>query len=268
MVIPADADALLRGQAVVNDAVAVIVPGIIVQRCLEGAGGLVKGLIANGVHFDLQAGAVGRLAERGHLFIGIIQHAAAALSVDVRGVHGGVVGAEAAVQRALKAAADAGQRAPGGCFYVQRLGENPQLEAVAQRFGKQLFKGDIQVGNEAHAADGMHHADAAAGLEVHRRLHIAEQLDQRQRACDIIRKLEEGLLVHFAGVGMIAAQPAHFGVQFMEQFAVDNAGVAVVLDHHDLLIGADSVQLFPADQAALPDRIGRGAEGDQRFFAA
>ena len=166
------------------------------------------------------------------------------------------MGAEAPVQRALKAPADAGQLPFKSDPHIHGLGEDPQLEAVLQGLGEQLFKGDVQVHGKAHAAHRVHHADAPGGHIVHRRLHVVHQVHQGQGAGDIVGELEEGLLVHLARVRVVAAQVLHLAAHALKQGRIHDAGVAVILDHHHLPVGTYGVQLLPADEAVLPHRVG------------
>ena len=203
------------------------------------------------MHLDLQPGPVGRLAEVNDLFVGIVEDAVTALGVHIGRVHGRVMGAEATVQRALKAAAD-----PRQLPDVHGLGIDAKLHPVGQPRGKDLLHGDVEIGHKAHAADGVHHTDTLGGHEVHRPLHIREQLGNGERAGDIIGDGKKGLLIHLPGVGVEAAQRPQLFLQLLQQLGIDDAGVSVVLDDHDLLIRADAVKLLPADKAALPNRIG------------
>ena len=68
-----------------------ILPRKVVQRGLQRAGSLVKGLVADRMHFDLQTGAICLLAEVNNLFVRIIQNAVTALGVDIGLLHGGIV---------------------------------------------------------------------------------------------------------------------------------------------------------------------------------
>ena len=58
-----------------DDAVAVVLPGVVVQGGLQAAGGLVKGGVADGVELDLEPGPVGLLAEVRDLFVVIVENA-------------------------------------------------------------------------------------------------------------------------------------------------------------------------------------------------
>ena len=154
----------------------------------------------------------------------------------------------------------------GGRFHVHALGKDPDLESVFQPLGKELFQGDVQIPREAHAADGVDAADAPACLEIHRRLHIVDQLGDGQGIGQRVGKGEKRLLIHFPRVRVVATQvldPAFHGVQ---KPGIDDAGVAVVFYHHDLLAGTHGVQLPAADEPPLLHAVGGRAEGDQRFL--
>ena len=200
-----------------DDPVAVILAREVVERGLQRTRRLIERAVADRVHFDLQSGAVRGLAEIDHFFIAVIQHAVAAERVDVRFVHGRVVRAEAAVQRALEAAADARKFAALRDAHVHRLREHAQLESVAQSLCKQFFKRDIEIHRKPDAADRMHHADAARREKVHGILHVFHQIDERERAGNIVGKTEKRLLIHLARVGVIAAQILDLRVHFFKQ---------------------------------------------------
>ena len=100
---------LFRGQTGVNYGVTVIFPGEIVQGGLERRRRLTECVVAYGVHFDLQSGAVGALAELRHLLVRVVENAPVIALILVRLEQSRVHGAEAAVQCGGKAAPYAGQ---------------------------------------------------------------------------------------------------------------------------------------------------------------
>ena len=266
MIVPANLNALRGGQAVVDDAVAVVFSWVIVQRRFYRTAGLVKCLVADGVQLDLQSRPVGVLAEIHDLLIVVVQHALAAGFVGVGGVQRRVVGTEAAVQRAGKAAADAGKMPAGGRFHVHALGEYPDLEPVFQSLGKELFQCDVQITREAHAADGVDAADPPACLKIHRRLHIVNQLGNGQRIGQRVGEGEKRLLIHFPRVRVVAAKVLYLAFHGVQEPGIDNAGVAVVFYHHNFLVGTHGIQLLTADEPPLLYTVGGRAEGDQRFL--
>lgn len=99
--------------------------------------------------------------------------------------------------------------------------------------------------------------------------HIGDELGDGERYGDEVRDGEERLLVHLARIGMVAAEVPDRIVHELEELAVDHAGMAVVLDHHEGPVGAGRVKLHAGEQAPLGYRMRRGAEGDEdpRFGA-
>lgn len=93
--------------------------------------------------------------------------------------------------------------------------------------------------------------------------HIGDELGDGERYGDEVRDGEERLLVHLARIGMVAAEVPDRIVHELEELAVDHAGMAVVLAHHERLAGAGRVELLAGEQAPLGHRIGRGPEGDE-----
>jgi len=265
VVLFADIDALRRGKAGVDDAVAVVVARAVVERGLERARRLVEGAVADGVHLDLEAEAVRRLAERRHLLVGVVQHAGIRRVARVGRVHGGVLRAEAAVERAGKAAADARKSARGRDPCVHRLRKHADLHPALRAPGKPRLHGDVGVEGETHAADAVDHADAARRLVVRRALHIPQQLADGDGVCDVVRHGEKRLLIHLARVGVVAAQRLDLLRQLLQKRRVHHAGVPVVLDEEQRLAVGDAVQLLAADKAALRDRVRRRPEGDERL---
>ena len=110
--------------------------------------------------------------------------------------------------------------------------------------------------------------DSAGRLKIRRLLHLGEQVDDGKAAGDIVRDLEEGLLVHLSRVRMIAAEAPDLGVKLLQELGIDDAGMAVVLDDHRFLVRASGVQFLTADQAAFPDGIRGCAEGNQGLCLA
>ena len=266
MIVPANLNALRGGQAVVDDAVAVVVSGIVVQRRFQRPAGLIERFVADGVQLDLQSRPVGFFAEIDDLLIVVVQHALAAGFVGVGGMQRCVVGTEAAVQRAGEAAADAGKIPAGGRFHVHALGEYPDLEPVFQPLGKELFQCDVQIPREAHAADGVDAADSPACLKIHRRLHIVNQLGDGQRIGQRVGEGKKRLLIHFPCVRVVAAKVLYLAFHGVQESGIDDTGVAVVFYHHNFLVGTHGVQLLTADEPPLLYAVGGRAEGDQRFL--
>ena len=266
VIVPANRNALRGGQAVVDDAVTVVVSGIVVQRRFQRPAGLIERFVADGVQLDLQSRPVGFLAEIHDLPVVVVQHALAARLVGVGGVQRRVVGAEAAVQGAGEAAADTGKVPAGGRFYLHALGEDANLKSVFQPLGKKFFQCDVQISRKAHAADGVDAANAPAGLKIHRRLHIANQLGDGQGIGQRVGKGEKRLLIHFPRVRVVAPKVLYLAFHGAQKLGVDDTGVAVILYHHDFLVGTHGVQLLTADEPPLLHAVGGRAEGDQRLF--
>ena len=176
------------------------------------------------------------------------------------------MGAEAAVQGAGEAAADAGKVPAGGRLYLHALGKDPDLKPVFQPLGKERFQGDVQISRKAHAADGVDAADAPAGLKIHRRLHIINQLGDGQGIGQRVGKGEKRLLIHFPRVRVAATEVLYLAFHGAQKPGVDDTGVAVILYHHDFLVGTHGVQLLTADEPPLLHAVGGRAEGDQRLF--
>ena len=109
-------------------------------------------------------------------------------------------------------------------------------------------------------------ADSPARLKIHRRLHIVNQLGDGQGIGQRVGKGEKRLLVHFPRVRVVATKVLYLILHGVQELRIDDAGVAVVFYHHDLLVGAHGVQLLTADEPPLLDAVGRRAEGDQCLF--
>ena len=150
-----------------------------------------------------------------------------------------------------------------GDLDIHWLREHAQLEAVLQRLGKELLHRDIQIHGEAHTAHGMDHADAVGSHVIDGVHHVAEKFYQRERAGDVVGEFEEGLLVHFPCIRVVATQVFDLLPHLVEQLRIHNAGVAVIFHHHDFLVRAYGVQFFPADEPSLPYGIRRCAKADQ-----
>ena len=249
-----------------DDAVAVVVSGIVVQRRFQRPAGLIERFVADGVQLDLQSRPVGFLAEIHDLPVVVVQHALAAKLVSVGGVQRRVVGAEAAVQGAGEAAADAGKAPAGGRLYLHALGKDPDLKPVFQPLGKERFHGDVQISRKAHAADGVDAANAPAGLKIHRRLHIINQLGDGQGIGQRVGKGEKRLLIHFPCVRVVAAKVLYLAFHGVQESGIDDTGVAVVFYNHNFLVGTHGVQLLTTDEPPLFYTVGGRAEGDQRFL--
>ena len=265
VVLPADLHALGGRQAGVDDGVAVVGARVIVQRGFQRARRLVECRVADGVHLDLQPGAVRLLAERRNLLVAIVQHALV-VAHFIRCAQRGVPGAEAAVQRRFEAAADARQAAFDSLVHVHRLEIHAHLHAVVQPAGKPALQIHVQIAGKAHAADAVDHADALGRHVVRRVLHIPHKLHGRHGIRDVIRDREKRLLIHLAGVFMIPAQPGDFLLHLVQQRGVDDARMAVVFDQKQRLVRADPVQLPAGDELALRHGVRRRAEGDHQLF--
>ena len=112
-----------------NDAVAVIFAGEIVERRLQRASSLVKRSIADSMHLNLQPCAIRLLAKIRHNFIAVIQYATSALGIGVRIKQCGIMASETAIKRAGKTAADTRQLAADCHINIQRLGKHAHLKA-------------------------------------------------------------------------------------------------------------------------------------------
>ena len=78
-----------------------------------------------------------------------------------------------------------------------------------QRLCKCLFQRDIQISCKPYTGNCVDHANALTRFKVQRILHVFDQVDERQRACDIIGNLEERFLVHFPCVRMVSPEELH-----------------------------------------------------------
>ena len=114
----------------------------------------------------------------------------------------------------------------------------------------------------------MDHADALGGQMVGGELHIADQLHRGNGTADIIGKGKECLLIHLAGVPVIAPEVLDLVLQDIQKHGVHHAGMAVVLDHEQGLVRADLIQLLPGDELPFRNRVGRCAEGNDHFVGA
>ena len=197
---------LFRGQTGVNYGVTVVFPGEIVQGGLERRRRLTECIVAYGVHFDLQSGAVGAFAELRHLLVRVVENAPVIALILVRLKQSRVHGAEAAVKRRCKAAPYAGQAALLHLWNIHGLEENPKLHAVFEAAPHPALHIHVHILGEAHSAHGVNHSYALGSHIVRRTLHIFNQLYRRNRVRNIVGNGKERLLIHFSGVRMVAPQ--------------------------------------------------------------
>ncbi len=111
----------------------------------------------------------------------------------------------------------------------------------------------------------MDHADSVLRLIVDSAVHVGKELRDGDGVRDVVGDGEEGLLVHLAGVGVVAAEVFDLALHLFQESRVDDTGVAVIFDEEKRPLGVNGVQLFAADKRSLFDGIRRGAEGDERL---
>ena len=262
-----DADTFLSGQAGVDDGVPVVGTGMIVQSGFQCPCGLIEGGIADGMDLNLHTLPVGLFAEFGHLLVGVIQDAGVG-GAHIRLKQCGIRRAKAPVQSSIEASADPGEPAPLGLLHVHRLEVHTHLLPRAETLGEPVFHVHIQIHCVAHTADGMDHADALRRQMVGGELHVADQLHRGNGTADIVGKGKEGLLIHFAGVLVIAPEIFCLLLQNIQELRVHHTGVAVVLDHEQGLVRANLIQLLPGDELLLRNRVGRCTEGNDQLVRA
>ena len=219
----------------------VVFSWIIIQCSFQGTSCLVKCLITYGMHLYLKACSVRRFAKLCYLLIGIIQNSIAAFRIHIRLKHCSIVRTKASVKGALKAPANPGQFSALCHFDIHWLRKHTQLESVLQGLCKDLLKGDIKIHCKTDTAYSVYHTNTMLSHEVSSIHHVAEQFCQRKRTGNIIGKPKKCFLIHLASVWMISSQVFHLIFHLIQQLGVDNTGMTVMLDYHNLLIRANCV---------------------------
>ena len=251
-----------------NDAVAVIFAGEVVECRFQRTSGLVKRSIANSMHLNLQPSAIRFLAKISHNFVAVIQHAASALGIGVRLKKCGIVASETAIKRASEAAANARQFATDCHIHIQRLGKHAHLKARLRTLPHPLLQADVQVAGKANAAYGVHHANAATGQKIHCTLNVFHQFRDRKAVCNVIAHREKCLLVHLARFGVIPPQVFHLVIDFRQKRAVHHASMTVVFHHENRLVGTCLIELRTRQKTSFFHGIRRSAKCNKRFRRA
>ena len=195
---------LLGGEAGMDDPVAVILPGEILQGRLDGHDGLVEGRIADRMHLDLQPLAVGPFRELDHLFIPVKEDPPVLGIVGVRLPQRRILAAEAAVQGRGEASPHAGKLPLLHLAEIHGLEEEPGLETGIEPLSQDRLHGDIQSRGKPDAGYGVHHADPFFRHRIDRPEHVPDRPQGGDLFGDEIGDGEKGLLVHLPRLFMAA----------------------------------------------------------------
>ena len=246
---------LFGGKAGVDDPVAVILPGEILQGGLDRHDRLVEGRIADRMHLDLQPLAVGPLRELNHLFIAVEEDAAILGTVGVRLSQRRILAAEAAVQGRGKASTHPGKLSLPDLVEIHGLEEESGLKTAVEPLSKDRLQGHIQIERETDARYSVHHSNPLFRHCINRLKHVPEGPRQRDLFGDEIGGCKKGLLVHLPRVFMPAPQRFHFIRQHRYHFAVQDAGVAVIFDDEDRPVRTGLIELVLGYQPLFLDGV-------------
>ena len=224
---------------------AVILPRTVLQGRFQGHHGLVEGRVADRMHLDLHPFAVGPFREADDLLVAVVENPAILRIVRVRLPERRVLAAEAAVQGRREASPHPGELPFFHLGRIQGLEEEPGLKAAVQPLSQDRLQRNVQIERKTDPGNGMHHSDppvrqAADGLE-----HVPEGPGQGDLFGQEIGDGEERLLIHLPGLLVPAAQALHFLGEHGDGSAVQDAGMAIILDDENRTVRTGPVELFP-----------------------
>ena len=245
-----------------NHDVPVVRAGKVGQRRLVGGDALLHRRVADGVHGDLQARTVGGDGKGVDLLLGVVEHAAVIRVVGIRRKQCRILGAEAAVQRQFKTAADALHPA------FQHLGNIHGLEEDAEGLRQAALQHaqhvHVHIARIAHAFDGVYQADACGGQRSGALAQAADDAQGAELGRNLVHAVVKGALVQPA-VRMKAGVIRHLGTEKGHHGGVAHRRMPVIFDD-DERSRHPAVQVLAVGQTALPHQMAACAEADEQLF--